>query len=83
MFNALDIYESLDKLYPGQHMSSTARTYTTYARLLVNWSGRTEDAKAAYKKALDINHSLEHDYPGVYNNEIENIKDEMKRKFLI
>ena len=68
------IYKELDKEFPDQHASSLARTYTTYGRLLAKWKGRRADALEAYKKALEINVTLEHDYPGVYTKEIEMIK---------
>ena len=44
---------------------------------MAKWKGRRADAIAAYNKALDINATLEHDYPGVYTKEIEVIKKEL------
>lgn len=75
---ALYLYEELDKTCPEQHMSSAARTYTVYARLLAKWDGHEDEAMNNYAIAHMLNKKLEKDYPGIYVKEIEMIEREMR-----
>ena len=68
---ALDIYHKLDQLYPGQHMGSEAKTCLRYAEFLKKSSHTSDLALEYFKRALELNETLEHDYPGVYTKEVD------------
>ena len=72
---ALDIYHKLDQLYPGQHMGSEAKTCLLYAEFLQKSDHAPDLALEYFKRALELNETLEHDYPGVYTKEVETSKE--------
>lgn len=76
---ALDIYHSLDKKYPGQHIGSEAKTCLLYAEFLERSSCDPDIALNYYKRAFELNEILEQDYPGVYTKEVETSKKALDR----
>lgn len=67
---ALEIYQRLDKRFPGQHMSSEARTTALYGRLLMLCSDRQDEATEFFEKALLLYMTLDNNNPGMYRQEI-------------
>lgn len=67
---ALKIYHRLDKRYPGQHMSSEARTTALYGKLLMLCTDRKDEAKTHFDKAILLYKTLDNENPGIYRQEI-------------
>lgn len=67
---ALEIYHRLNKRYPGQHMSSEARTTALYGKLLMLCTNRKDEAKVHFDKAILLYKTLDNENPGIYRQEI-------------
>ena len=79
LIKAMEIYDYLEKYYPGQHASSKSKTYISYARVLLKYGkDRKEDALEYYKKAISINEVLNNDYPGLYEQELKDVLKEVE-----
>lgn len=70
---ALNIYHRLDKRYPGQHMSSEARTTALYGKLLKLYNYRNTEANMYIKKALQLYYTLDNTKPYKYQTEIQSL----------
>lgn len=70
---ALNIYHRLDKRYPGQHMSSEARTTALYGKLLKLYNYRNTEANMYIKKALQLYYTLDNAKPYKYQTEIQSL----------
>ena len=73
---ALEIYKHLDTKFPGQHMSSQARTTALYGKLLKLWETRQNEACEIFNKALKLYTLLDNENPGMYKNEINSLKQQ-------
>ena len=71
--NAIEIYQRLDQRFPGQHMSSEARTTALYGKLLMLCPERHDEALEQFDKALTLYITLDNDNPGMYKQEIHNL----------
>lgn len=67
---ALDIYHRLDKRYPGQHMSSEARTTALYGKLLMLCTDRHAEARTHLDKAILLYKTLDNEISGIYREEV-------------
>ena len=67
---ALEIYHSLDKRYPDQHISSEARTTALYGKLLMLCPDRHDEARTHLDKAILLYKTLDDKNPGMYRQEI-------------
>lgn len=67
---ALDIYHRLDKRYPGQHMSSEARTTALYGKLLMLCTDRHAEARTHLDKAILLYKTLDNENSGIYREEV-------------
>lgn len=71
--NAIEIYQRLDQRFPGQHMSSEARTTALYGKLLMLCPERHDEALEQFDKALTLYITLDNDNPGMYRQEIHTL----------
>lgn len=71
--NAIVIYQRLDQRFPGQHMSSEARTTALYGKLLMLCPERHAEALEQFDKALTLYITLDNDNPGMYKQEIHTL----------
>lgn len=78
LLKALDIYHRLEERFPGQHLSSEARTTALYGRLLRVYPERQDEAEEHFDKALNLYTILDNDYPGRYAWEMGELKREWK-----
>lgn len=67
---ALDIYHRLDQRYPGQHMSSEARTTALYGKLLILGTERYAEALTHLDKAMQLYKTLDNETSGIYKEEL-------------
>lgn len=67
---ALEIYHRLDEKYPGQHMSSEARTTALYGKLLMLCADRHTEARTHLDKAILLYKTLDNKNSGMYREEI-------------
>ena len=67
---ALEIYHRLDEKYPGQHMSSEARTTALYGKLLMLCADRHTEARTHLDKAILLYKTLDKENSGMYKEEI-------------
>lgn len=70
---ALEIYYHLGEKFPGQHMSSEARTIALYGRLLELYDNRNDQANEYIEKALQLYLVLDDIAPGRYQKEINTL----------
>jgi len=73
---ALKIYHRLDEKFPGQHISSEARTLALYGRLLKICPKREYEAKELFEQAMNLYTFLDNEYPGRYAWEMTALKEE-------
>lgn len=67
---ALLIYNRLDQRFPGQHMSSEARTTALYGRLLKLIPNRKSESKELIERAIKLYTLLDTENPGRYKKEL-------------
>ena len=67
---ALLIYNRLDQRFPGQHMSSEARTTALYGRLLKLIPNRKSESKELIERAVKLYTLLDTENPGRYKKEL-------------
>lgn len=70
---ALEIYHRLDERFPGQHMSSEARTTALYGRLLKLCPNLQNKANEQLDRTLKLYTILDNENPGRYEKEIKNL----------
>lgn len=71
---ALEIYHRLDEKYPGQHMSSEARTTALYGKLLMLCMDRHAEACTHLDKAILLYKTLDNENSGMYSEEIHALR---------
>ena len=76
---AIDIYEELEKQFPGFEKASLARTLSSFANMMIEVNDEREQGLKLLYRALIINNQLEGETPGIYTGEIKHINDEIQR----